>query len=167
MARTKMTARMTTGGFCPRRQLAYKRCQLPPTIEADEETLFSCAECVRESPLTSEKVGQPQFSRSQKASATGGVKKPHRFRPGSEALRELRNNRRSNEDLILEVPFKNLVRQIAQDFKRHVVLASQEEADAYLAGLFVDNNFYAIIHAKRITIMPKDIQLARRIHGDC
>nr|CAD1822541.1 unnamed protein product [Ananas comosus var. bracteatus] len=64
-----------------------------------------------------------------------------------------------------------LVREIAQDFKTdlrfqsHAVLALQEAAEAYLVGLFEDTNLCAI-HAKRVTIMPKDIQLARRIRGE-
>ena len=45
------------------------------------------------------------------------------------------------------------------------VLALQEASEAYLVGLFEDTNLCAI-HAKRVTIMPKDIQLARRIRGE-
>ncbi|KAK9292493.1 hypothetical protein L1049_020466 [Liquidambar formosana] len=64
-----------------------------------------------------------------------------------------------------------LVREIAQDFKTdlrfqsHAVLALQEATEAYLVGLFEDTNLCAI-HAKRVTIMPKDIQLARRIRAE-
>jgi histone H3 len=50
-------------------------------------------------------------------------------------------------------------------FQSHAVLALQEAAEAYLVGLFEDTNLCAI-HAKRVTIMPKDIQLARRIRGE-
>ena len=65
----------------------------------------------------------------------------------------------------------SLVREIAQDFKTDlrfqssVVSALQEAAEAYLVGLFEDTNLCAI-HAKRVTIMPKDIQLAKRIRGE-
>ncbi|KAF7822415.1 histone H3.2 [Senna tora] len=116
MARTKQTARKSTGGKAPRKQLATKAAR-------------------------------------KSAPATGGVKKPHRFRPGTVALRE------------------RLVREIAQDFKTDLrfqssaVAALQEAAEAYLVGLFEDTNLCAI-HAKRVTIMPKDIQLARRIRGE-
>ncbi|KAK2706621.1 hypothetical protein QYM36_016597 [Artemia franciscana] len=64
-----------------------------------------------------------------------------------------------------------LVREIAQDFKTDLrfqssaVMALQEASEAYLVGLFEDTNLCAI-HAKRVTIMPKDIQLARRIRGE-
>ena len=70
-----------------------------------------------------------------------------------------------------KLPFQRLVREIAQDFKTDLrfqgsaVLALQEAAEAYLVGLFEDTNLRAI-HAKRVTIMPKDIQLARRIRGE-
>ena len=105
------------------------------------------------------------------APATGGVKKPHRYRPGTVALREIRRYQKSTDLLIRKLPFQRLVREIAQDFKSDLrfqgsaVLALQEAAEAYLVGLFEDTNLCAI-HAKRVTIMPKDIQLARRIRGE-
>ena len=112
----------------------------------------------------------PQAARKS-APATGGVKKPHRYRPGTVALREIRKYQKSTELLIRKLPFQRLVREIAQDFKTDLrfqssaVLALQEAAEAYLVGLFEDTNLCAI-HAKRVTIMPKDIQLARRIRGE-
>ncbi|RWR84096.1 histone H3.1 [Cinnamomum micranthum f. kanehirae] len=84
---------------------------------------------------------------------------------------EIRKYQKSTELLIRKLPFQRLVREIAQDFKTdlrfqsHAVLALQEAAEAYLVGLFEDTNLCAI-HAKRVTIMPKDIQLARRIRGE-
>ncbi|CAH3149165.1 unnamed protein product [Pocillopora meandrina] len=99
MARTKQTARKSTGGKAPRKQLATKAAR-------------------------------------KSAPATGGVKKPHRYRPGTVALREIRRYQKSTE-----------------------------ASEAYLVGLFEDTNLCAI-HAKRVTIMPKDIQLARRIRGE-
>ena len=51
------------------------------------------------------------------STATGGVKKPHRFRPGTVALREIRRYQKSTELLIRKLPFQRLVREIAQDFK--------------------------------------------------
>ncbi|MFS7999979.1 putative transcription factor Hap3/NF-YB family [Helianthus anomalus] len=139
MARTKQTARKSTGGKAPRKQLATKAAR-------------------------------------KSAPTTGGVKKPHRYRPGTVALRTclmiiIRKYQKSTELLIRKLPFQRLVREIAQDFKTdlrfqsHAVLALQEAAEAYLVGLFEDTNLCAI-HAKRVTIMPKDIQLARRIRGE-
>lgn len=97
--------------------------------------------------------------------------KPHRYRPGTVALREIRRYQKSTELLIRKLPFQRLVREIAQDFKMDLrfqtsaVGALQEAAEAYLIGLFEDTNLCAI-HAKRVTIMPKDMQLARRIRGE-
>ncbi len=97
-----------------------------------------------------------------------GHKKPHRFRPGTVALREIRQYQKSTELLVRKLPMQRLVREIAQDFKTDLrfeglsLLALQEAAEAYLVGLFEDTNLCAI-HAKRITIFPKDIKLARRI----
>ena len=80
MARTKQTARKSTGGKAPRKQLATKAAR-------------------------------------KSVAATGGVKKPHRFRPGTVALREIRKYQKSTELLIRKLPFQRLVREIAQDFK--------------------------------------------------
>jgi histone H3 len=68
-------------------------------------------------------------------------------------------------------PFQRLVREIAQDFKTGLrfqssaVLALQEAAEAYIVGLFEDSNLCAV-HSNRVTVMPKDVQLARRIRRD-
>jgi histone H3 len=73
--------------------------------------------------------------------------------------------------LIRKLPFQRLVREIAMDFKTDLrfqstaILAMQEAAEAYLVSLFEDCNL-AALHAKRVTIMPKDIELARRIRGE-
>ncbi|XP_074084725.1 histone H3.3A-like [Macrotis lagotis] len=105
------------------------------------------------------------------APSTGGVKKPHRYRPGPVALREIRHYQKSIELLIRKLPFQCLVREIAQDFHTDLrfqsaaIGALQEASEASLVGLFEDTNLCAI-HAKRVTIMPKYIQLARRIRGE-
>ena len=133
MARTKQTARKSTGGKAPRKQLAAKT--------------------VRKTP------------------AAPGAKKAHRFRPGTVALREIRKYQKTTELLIKKAPFQHLVREVTQDFKQDLrfqsaaIMALQEASESYLVGLFEDTNLCAI-HAKRVTIMPKDIQLARRIRGE-
>ena len=105
------------------------------------------------------------------APADGGVKKPHRFRPGTVALREIRKYQKSTELLIRKLPFQRLVREIAADYKSDLrfqssaVAAIQEATESYMVGLFEDTNLCAI-HAGRVTIMPKDIQLARRMRGE-
>ncbi|KAF0775546.1 hypothetical protein AaE_000757 [Aphanomyces astaci] len=102
---------------------------------------------------------------------SGGIKKPHRYRPGTVALQEIRRFQKTTDLLLRKLPFQRLVREIAQDYKADLrfqstaVIALQEATEAYLIGLFEDSNLCAI-HAKRVTIMPKDIQLARRIRGE-
>lgn len=106
------------------------------------------------------------------APASDDIKKPHRYRPGTVALREIRKYQKSTELLIRRMPFQRFVREITQDmfpkayrFQQSSIDALQEASEAYLVGLFEDTNLCAI-HAKRVTIMPKDMQLARRIRGD-
>ena len=86
------------------------------------------------------------------------------------ALREIRHYQKSSALLIRKLPFQRLVREITQDFKSDLrfqsaaILCLQEVAEAYLVGLFEDTNL-CVIHAKRVTITPKDLQLARHIAG--
>ena len=116
--------------------------------------------------------------KAAKTAPGGKVRKPHRFRPGTVALKEIRRYQKSTELLIRKLPFQRLVREIANDplvipgnmvgklrFQSDAIKALQESCEAYLVGLFEDTNLCAI-HAKRVTIMPKDIQLARRIRGE-
>ena len=111
------------------------------------------------------------WERAHEARREGGLVRIGWFRPGIMALREIRHYQKSSALLIRKLPFQRLVREIAQDFKSDLrfqavaILCLQELAEAYLVGLFEDTNLCAI-HAKRVTIMPKDIQLARRIHGE-
>ena len=104
--------------------------------------------------------------------ATGGVKKPHRYRPGTVALREIRRYQKSTELLIRKLPFQRFVQELAQNFSKgdwrftaDVIKAFQEAAEAYIVGIFKDT-YLCAIHAKQVTIMPKDIQLARRLRGE-
>ena len=96
----------------------------------------------------------------------GRLVEPHRYRPGTAALKDIHHFQKSTALLIHKLPFQRLVREIAQDYKTDLrfqsaaVLCLQEAAEAYLVGLFKDTNLCAI-HAKRVTIMPRDIQLAR------
>jgi histone H3 len=134
MARTKQTARKSTGGKAPRKQLASKAARKATPTEQ-------------------------------------GVKKARRYRPGTVAIREIRRYQKSTDLLLKKAPFQRLVREVAQDFKTDLrfqssaVMALQEASEAFLVGLFEDTNLCAI-HARRVTIMPKDMQLARRIRGE-
>jgi len=145
MARTKQTARKSTGGKAPRKHVATKAAR--------------------------KSLGGANKTTSSQSSGSGGVKKPHRFRPGTVALREIRKYQKSTDLLIRKLPFQRLVREIAQDYKTDLrfqssaIAALQEASESYLVGLFEDSNLCAI-HAKRVTIMPKDLHLARRIRGE-
>jgi histone H3 len=96
------------------------------------------------------------------------VKRPHRFKPGTVALREVRKYQKSTELLLRKAPFKRLVRECAAEWKDDLRFTKtafqvfQEGAEAYLTGLFEDLNHCAI-HARRVTIMPKDFHLRIRI----
>jgi histone H3 len=100
----------------------------------------------------------------------GGVKKARRFRPGTVAIREIRKYQKTTDLLLRKLPFQRLVREIATGMKVDLrfqttsLLCLQEAAEAYLIGFFEDTNLCAI-HAGRVTIMPKDMGLARRIRG--
>merc|ERR1711957_546118 len=105
------------------------------------------------------------------APPSGGIKKPHRFRPGTVAIREIRKYQRSTDLLIRKLPFQRLVKDLAHEktadlrFQASALLALQEACEAYLVGLFEDTNLCAI-HARRVTIMVRDLKLARRIRGE-
>ena len=112
-----------------------------------------------------------QQQQQQQAARAAIGKKPHRYRPGTVAIREIRKYQKTTDLLIRKLPFTRLVREISQDFKNDLrwsklaLAALQEAAEAYLVGLFEDTNL-CCIHAKRQTIMPKDMQIARRIRGE-
>jgi histone H3 len=99
-----------------------------------------------------------------------GEKKKHRYRPGTVALREIRRYQKSTELLVRKLPFQRLVREIAQEFKNDLrfqggaIMALQEASESFLVTLFENTN-YCAIHAKRCTIMPKDMQLSSRLMG--
>jgi histone H3 len=136
MARTKQTARRSTGGKALRIGLATKAARV----------------------FTNKYLG--------------GVKRPRRYRPGTVALREIRRFQKSTDLLIRKAPFQRFVREIVQydmqsdfRFQSTAMLALQEASEAYLVQFFEWTNL-ACIHAGRVTIMVKDMQLAKRIRGD-
>ena len=109
-------------------------------------------------------------------------KKPRRYRPGTVALREIRRYQQSTDLIIARVAFARLVREVTDDVGSYwtaitssgtgrlrwtaaALAAAQEAAETYVVGLLADANLCAI-HAKRVTILPKDIQLARRVRKE-
>jgi histone H3 len=162
MARSKHTPRKSTGGKAPRKALGGKA---PVACLAPN-------------------AGDGIMGELEKKEGKGY----RRYRPGTKALREIRKYQKSTELLLCKyvmflfllcfvrdfplhrLPFQRLVREIAQDFhsdlkfQSSAILALQEASEGYLTGLFEDTNLCAI-HAKRVTIFPKDMKLARRIRG--
>ncbi|XP_077989722.1 uncharacterized protein LOC144444179 [Glandiceps talaboti] len=106
-----------------------------------------------------------------KGKHVGGIKRPVRYRPGALALKEIRKYQRSTQLLIRKLPFQRLVKEIAQNFftgiriQTFALLALQEAAEGYLVDLFEDS-YLCAIHAKRVTLMPKDLILAKRLRGE-
>ena len=156
MARTKKTARKKTGKS-PHEQLVTKNPRKKLTPAQARKNVAKANQAAQQN------LGNPP--------KTGGLKRPMRYRPGTVALREIRRYQKTAELLIRKLPFNRLVREVTQDFKTDLrfqaqaIMALQEAAEAYLVRLFDDTNLCAI-HAKRVTIMPKDMQLARRIRGE-
>ena len=112
------------------------------------------------------------------APATGGVKKPHRYRPGTVALREIRRYQKTTNLLIPKICYQRFLREISSDpnkcsqrsdgpfrWQGSAILATQTVAEDYLTVQLEDANVCAL-HSKRVTVMPKDIQLVRRIKGE-
>ncbi|XP_038607605.1 histone H3-like centromeric protein A isoform X1 [Tachyglossus aculeatus] len=95
-----------------------------------------------------------------------------RYRPGKQVLKEIRRLQKSTNLLIRKTPFARLVREVCLSYTRGVdfrwqsqaLLALQEAAEAFLVHLFEDS-YLCSLHARRVTLFPRDIQLARRIRG--
>ena len=138
MARTKTTARKSSAGIkIPRKQLYIKKARRSSTSKG--KNLY--------------------------------VRKPHRFRPGTVAAREIRKYQKSTEFLIRKIPFQRIVKNIAYKsrpdckFQSSAIFALQEAIEIFLVSLF-ENTSLCATHANRITIMEKDVLLAKRIRGD-
>ncbi|DBB13648.1 hypothetical protein WJX82_005690 [Trebouxia sp. C0006] len=144
MARTKQTARKSTGGKTNR--------LISAKTSAKKKIVKPSA---RHTPVNTERAKR-------------------RVRKGTVALREIRQYQRSTELLIRQAPFQRLVREITESVSPEkndkrwqvaAVAALQEAAEVFLVSMLEDSNLCAI-HAGRVTIMPKDMQLARRLRGE-
>jgi histone H3 len=105
------------------------------------------------------------------AGASTGVKRAHRWRPGTVVLRTIKRLQKSTDLLIQKAPFQRLVRELASGqkeslrFQSSAILALQEATESYVVSLLADTNLCAI-HTRRVTIQPKDVQLALRLRGE-
>lgn len=98
-------------------------------------------------------------------------RKKYRAKPGRKALRDIRRYQKSTELLIPKLPFQRLVREIAQEahtddlrFTRSAILTLQEGAEAFLTDLF-EASLHSALNNKRVTVMQKDMKLARKLRG--
>ena len=156
----------------------------PPLSDNDDDAWFQSHPKLPGSSKAPRKQPQPQTKKTKKKgkkaqgggktlpASQQGTKKPRRYRLGTVALQEIQRYQKSTELLIRKLPFQRLVREIAKDlgkmsirFQSGAIIALQEASEAYLVGLLEDCNLCAI-HVKRVTIVPKDIQLARCIRGE-
>ena len=149
-----------------------KKSTVYPPIDRKLPVLY--ISCPKERTLLGHRVldwTQEQKRKIHEVRMQGRPVKPHRYRAGTVALQDICHFQKTSALLIQKLPFQRLVREIAQDYKTDLrfqsaaILCLQEAAEAYLVRLFDDANLCAI-HARQVTIMPKDILLARRIRGE-
>ena len=92
------------------------------------------------------------------------TKKPHRYRPETVALREIRRYQFTSELLIRKAPFSRLVCKIAKGITKEVNRWTSDAIKA-LQEASEDSNALSI-HSKHVTLMPKVVQLIRQIRGE-
>ncbi|KAH6568052.1 hypothetical protein BASA62_005729 [Batrachochytrium salamandrivorans] len=164
-------------------ELVHDAVQTVAATAATATTTTFIVQMVRHSPAKRTMSGPASVVKRKLAAAklvpvpTSIVTKTRRYRPGTVALREIRKYQKSTDLLLRKLPFARLVKEVSAEmasirlssvftprWQAHAILALQEATEAYLVHLFEDANLCAI-HAKRVTVMQKDIQLARRIRG--
>ena len=116
------------------------------------------------------KTAQKSSGKKAKSIKAPGAKK-FRWRPGTVALRQIKKYQKTTDLLMRKAPFQRLVRELATGHKdglrwqASAVLALQEATESYVVGVLADSNL-AALHAKRVTVMARDLQLARRLRGE-
>jgi len=166
-AKPQPTARKSTG---PRPPLQSKS----PNVKMVKKLARKDMRPSTSTPL----AGSPRKGKQvgvAKGKSPGGAGTPgkRKFRPGTRALMEIRRYQKTTNLLIPKLPFSRVIREICDKvvprgqlrFQSAAILALQEASEAYLVTLFEDSLLCAI-HAKRVTLMPKDMVLARRIRGE-
>jgi histone H3 len=121
---------------------------------------------------TARKAPKAAKAGKKKVAKSSGVKKSARkWHPGTVALRQVKKFQKSTNLLLRKAPFSRLVREVAAQYKdglkfaSSALLAVQEATESYIVSVLSDTNLVAI-HAKRVTIMPRDLALARRLRGE-
>jgi histone H3 len=185
MSRTKQTACKSTGGKAPRLHIATMaarfqaaqehKCAATAAVAAARQAEQRAHAAQLEALRANDALAQARRQEAAAQGAAGGIKKPHRYCPGTVALREIRRYQKSTDLLIWKAPFQHLVRMIVQDcpgywqkpplrMQSTALLALQEAAEMYLVRYFEDCNTCAL-HAKRVTIFPRDMFLVGCLRG--
>ena len=162
----------------PRRKVS-KGNDTEPASQVQKRTQTRAASAVKKPTKTRSKTNAEKAVRKQ-APNKKGTNKPHRYRPGTVALREIRRFQKSTDLLIRKKPFGNLCREITQDIEKEAearnfptkayrwqgtaILASQEASEARMIDTLHDGQL-AAFHAKRVTVKPADILLAAKLKG--
>ena len=144
----------------PTQQLAQMVLEAGPSASGEEPVRRKLH------PTVGGKAPQKEFLTARK------LKKTRKYQPDTVALWEIWWFQKSTKVLIRKLPFSQLVHEIALSvgktdlcFQGSAIICLQEAAEAYVVSLMEDANLCAI-HAKQVTIMPKDIQLAHCIWGE-
>jgi len=163
LPKTHQIARKSTGGKSPRKPKQPKQStplsKPPSSSKVPRKSLM-------QAPSKS-----PKNYKSPKSPKTPKSPRIRRYRAGTKALMEIRRYQKTSDLLIPKLPFSRVIREVVQSvaaadmrFQAVAILALQEAAEAFLVTLFEDSILCAI-HARRVTLMPKDMDLARRIRG--
>ena len=116
-------------------------------------------------------LGAKKGKKAASGNSKSGMKKSYRWKPGTVALRQVKKLQKSTELLIAKAPFSRLVREVAESgkaglrFQSSAVAAIQEATEAFVVSLLSDANLTAL-HANRVTALPRDLQLVRRLRGE-
>ena len=168
MARTKQTDRQSSGGAVGKANRIDN--PLPTKHPRQSNNMSKRDQTIRpKKTLPSRKCQKPKITHLP-------TKKPHRYRPGTVALREIHRYQCTSELLIRKAPFSRLAHEITANITHGItkkvdrwtsnaIQALHEASEAYIIGMFEDSNL-ACIHSKRVTVMPKDLILVRRIRGE-
>ena len=117
------------------------------------------------------RVSKKSAKKAGSKKAAAGGKKQMKWRPGTVALRQIRKLQKGTDVLIRKAPFQRMIRAVANGAKSGLrwqaaaCAAMQEATESYVIGVLSDANLCAL-HSRRVTLMPRDLFLARRLRGE-
>ncbi|KAI0492625.1 hypothetical protein KFK09_026901 [Dendrobium nobile] len=169
MVKTKHSSNSGRAG--PRRRLGSNQTPVQRQQETESRDTTYAPESNR-AVGGAENAGQPHDGGTRDEEAGEARRRvKHRFKPGTVALKEIRKLQKTWNNLIPAAAFIRIVKDMTFFYSKEVnrwraeaLVALQEAAESFVIELFEDANLCAI-HAKRVTLMQKDLHLARRIGG--